>query len=129
MENGTMKYAGAGHPPVLQVRKSDGSARELLRNGFFLGMFPEADYSAVQVQVEPGDRVVLYTDGILEAKNAAGEEFTTGRLLHFLKNNLRLTASQCAGTLVNEVSCWSGQAPGKGQQDDITLLVVDFLHC
>lgn len=126
IEKGTMNYAGAGHPPLLLMRRADGKARELLENGLFLGMFPEAEYSAMQVPLEPGDRCVLCTDGVLEAKNLSDEEFKTIRFMSFMENNKELAADQFADAFLDELSRWSEQPPGQGQQDDITLLVIDF---
>jgi phosphoserine phosphatase RsbU/P len=126
MERQTMNYAGAGHPPLLLLRGSDGKARELMENGLFLGMFPEAEYSAKQLSLEPGDRCVLYTDGIPETKNPSDEEFKTGRFMRSIENNKALGADQFVDAFLGELSRWSEQPLGQGQQDDITLLVVDF---
>jgi serine phosphatase RsbU (regulator of sigma subunit) len=78
LEKRAVNYAGAGHPPVLW-RKSSGSVTEVLENGFFLGPFHDSTYSAVPLSLEGGDRVILYTDGIVEAKNSSGEEFGMDR--------------------------------------------------
>ncbi|MGA9475695.1 MAG: SpoIIE family protein phosphatase, partial [Terriglobales bacterium] len=62
LENNTMNYAGAGHPPLLLWRKSIGSASQLLENGLVMGQFEEATYDSLQIPIEAGDRFVLYTD-------------------------------------------------------------------
>jgi len=128
LENNLMRYAGAGHPPMLQWRNSAGKTAQILENGLFLGMFGEASYEALEFPLEPGDRYVLYTDGILEAANSAQEQFGTDRLMSFMKNHKHLEAEPFSQTLLDELAGWSNQAVGQGQQDDITLLVLDYKH-
>jgi phosphoserine phosphatase RsbU/P len=128
LENNLMRYAGAGHPPMHQWRNSTGKATQFLENGLVLGIMEEASYEALEFLLEPGDRYVLCTDGILEAANAAGEQFGTDRLMRFIENHKDLAADQFSQTLLNDLSRWSNQTTEQGQQDDITLLVIDFKH-
>jgi sigma-B regulation protein RsbU (phosphoserine phosphatase) len=129
LEKNLLRYAGAGHPPVLQWRNSTGKTAKVLENGLVLGMVEEAVYEALEFPLEPGDRYVLYTDGILEAANPSAEEFGADRFMRFIENNKHLGADQFAQTFLAELSRWSRQTDEQGQQDDITLLVVDFKHC
>jgi phosphoserine phosphatase RsbU/P len=126
LERSTMSYAGAGHPPLLLWRKSSGKASEILENGLVLGQFPEATYDVVQIALEPEDRSVLYTDGILETKNPSDEEFGTDRFMRLMETSHELRADQFVDVLLDELSHWSGNPRGEGQQDDITVLVFDF---
>jgi phosphoserine phosphatase RsbU/P len=126
LEKSSMGYAGAGHPPLLLWRRSTGSATELMENGLILGQFPEETYSVVQVPMEPGDKAVLYTDGILETWNTSEEEFGVERFKWFLEANHDLGADQLADSLLDELSRWSEHPKGEDQQDDITLLAIDF---
>jgi sigma-B regulation protein RsbU (phosphoserine phosphatase) len=128
LEKSLMRYAGAGHPPVLQWRISTGKTARVLENGLVLGMFDEAVYEALEFPLEPGDRYILYTDGILEAVNPAQEQFGEARFMRFIEDNKRLAADEFAQTFLTALSRWSGQTADQGQQDDITLLVVDFQH-
>ena len=121
-----MSYGGAGHPPLLIWHKASGKATQVLENGLVLGMFADADYSAVSLPLEPGDRTVLYTDGIVEAPNASEEQFGEERIMRSMENNKALGADQFANVFLDEVSRWGAQAGDQGQQDDITLLVIDF---
>lgn len=126
LELNFMRYAGAGHPPVLQWRESAGKSTKILENGLVLGMFDEAVYEALEFPLEPGDRYVLYTDGILEAENSAHEQFGADRFMRFLENHKHLRAEEFSQTFLAEISRWSNQSAEPSQQDDITLLVVDF---
>jgi len=126
LEKNFMRYAGAGHPPVLQWRISTGKTAKVLENGLVLGMFEEAIYEALEFPLELGDRYVLYTDGVPEAANPSEEEFGVDRFMRFIENHKHLGADQFVQTFLAELSRWSGQTAEQGQQDDITLLVVDF---
>ena len=68
----TLTYAGAGHPPLLLRAGSSKCVRDVTENGLFLGRFPFATYSSVELPLNAGDRALLYTDGIPETTNAAG---------------------------------------------------------
>ena len=68
----------------------------------------------------------MYTDGIPETKNSAEVEFGTARIKQFLAQNHQLSADQFADGLIDDLSEWSGQPRGQGQQDDITVLTIDF---
>ncbi|MGB2627277.1 MAG: SpoIIE family protein phosphatase [Candidatus Acidiferrum sp.] len=126
LENKVITYAGAGHPPVLFWRNATGKASEVVENGLFLGMFPEAAYSSLQLPIAASDRLILYTDGIPETKNPSDQEFGTARFLKFMDTHPKLAVDQFADGLFDELSRWSEQPRGEGQQDDITVLTVDF---
>jgi serine phosphatase RsbU (regulator of sigma subunit) len=123
LEKNSLRYAGAGHPPLLLCRASSGKAAKVLENGLVLGMFPEATYEALELLLEPGDRIALYTDGILEAANPVQEQFGADRFMRFMENNKGLRADQFADAFLAEISRWLEQPPEQGQQDDVTLLV------
>jgi phosphoserine phosphatase RsbU/P len=125
-----LRYAGAGHPPLLlaphtNARGRDSESREVEANGPMLGLFPEATYSSVGIPLDAGDRVLLFTDGILEAMNSAREEFGKSRLKKFLAASSS-SASHLADALLLELRRWSGAEEKRAHDDDITLLVLDF---
>src|ERR1700741_5001045 len=128
LEKNLMRYAGAGHPPVLQWRNSIGKTAKLLENGLVLGMVEEATYDALEFPLDLGDRYVLYTDGVLEATNSAQEQFGADRFMRFIENHKHLVADQFSETFLTELSRWANQTAEQGEQDDITLLVIDFKH-
>ena len=106
--------------------RASGNVREIEENGLMLGMFPEAAYSCVEIQVASGDRCLLYTDGVFEAKNAAQEEFGKSRCKKFLKTHRDVSAAQFVSVLLDSVADFSGHGSARLQEDDITLLVLDF---
>lgn len=126
LENGRLGYAAAGHPPMMMRTHDANQAVEIEENGLMLGLFPEATYSAVQTGFGAGDRCLLYTDGILEAGNAAREEFGKARCKEFLQTQRELPATKFADALLERVANFSGHDSARTQEDDITLLVLDF---
>lgn len=126
LEENLMRYAGAGHPPVMQYRNSMDKAVQILENGIVLGILEDSTYEALEIPLEPGDRQVLYTDGILEAANPAQEMFGAEQFMRFLESNKSLNADQFADALLAKIDCWTGQSSEQGQQDDLTLVLFDF---
>lgn len=80
-ERNVMRYAGAGHPPVPEDRSSSGTTDKVLQNGLVLGMFDEATHEALELPLEPSDRYVFYTDGILEVADPAEELYGADRFM------------------------------------------------
>jgi serine phosphatase RsbU (regulator of sigma subunit) len=126
MEKNSMRYAGAGHPPLLLWRISTGCASEVLQNGLLLGLLPEETYSMVELPVEPGDKAVLCTDGILETESSAEQAFGENLFKAFLESNHDLRGDAFNDMLLIELSKWSGNPTGQAQGDDITFLTIDF---
>ena len=122
----TVNYAGAGHQPLLLWQSKTGRAAELVENGLMLGPFSDSKYSAITFSLEKGDRIVLITDGIVEAKDSSENEFGMERLQQIVESNHTLPASRFADALLYGLSGWSEHAIGSGQLDDITLLAIDF---
>jgi sigma-B regulation protein RsbU (phosphoserine phosphatase) len=115
----TLRYSAAAHPPMLLLR--GGSVVELAENGLMLAAFSFATYSTAEYPLEPGDRLVLYTDGLLEAANATGEEFGPHRLSALLKDGARLHPEAAADHIISSLQTWS-----KSQNDDLTVLICDY---
>jgi len=126
LEKSLLRYSAAGHPPLMLASCSAGEVWEFEENGLMLGMFPEAAYSSVEIRVGPGDRCLLYTDGLFEAKNTAQEEFGKLRCKDFLEMQRDIPAAGFADALLKTVAGFSGHNAGRAQEDDITLLVLDI---
>jgi phosphoserine phosphatase RsbU/P len=116
----TLRYSAAAHPPMLLLRA--GNVVELVENGLMLAAFSFATYTTVVQPLEPGDRLLLYTDGILEAANAQGEEFGSTRLHTLLKDAAHLSAEDSADRIISSLEHWSSNS----QNDDLTLLICDY---
>jgi sigma-B regulation protein RsbU (phosphoserine phosphatase) len=120
-----IRYGAAGHPPLLWLRQQDGVVDAVTENGMVLGLFPEAPYTHVERPLDGGSRFLLYTDGLTEARNEAGEEFGDEQLQSALAAGAALDANQIAAALLDNLRRWAGYDNGRPQEDDITLIVVD----
>ena len=116
---GELQYANAGHNAPILVRR-DGSHQRFEAGGSVLGVFPFQNFSCGTTDLAPGDRVVLFTDGVTEVTNAGGDEFGEGRLLRLLVENRALSAESLQAKILEEAAEFS-----RGNwHDDATLLVL-----
>lgn len=121
----TLTYSGAGHPPLLSWNAASAGVRDIVENGLFLGKFPWATYSSLELPLSDGDRYLLYTDGIPETSNRAGVEFGEERFRQFLASERNGSANQFAESLLNELSSWASRDPGEDLDDDITMVAIN----
>jgi sigma-B regulation protein RsbU (phosphoserine phosphatase) len=98
--------------------------REVEQNGLFLGIFPSATYSSVQLPLSEDTWILLYTDGVSEAANPAEEEFGTTRFREFLLGCPSDSATQFADRLVAELSSWVAPRPGTEASDDVSFVAL-----
>ncbi len=126
LEKRLLRYAAAGHPPLLLASKEAPAAVELAENGLMLGLFPDAAYSSAELPITSTIRCLLYTDGLTESSNAQREEFGKSRCKQFLQDHSHLPAPGFADHLLDSIAAFSGHAFGRAQEDDITILVLDF---
>ncbi len=125
-EQQTASYAGAGHPPLLLWRQRGQEILEIRPKGIILGQLEDTVYKNSGLKLQKSDRFVLYTDGIVEALNPAGEIYGQDRLKVFIAANSGLAADQFSDRLLDVISGWSGRGLKGSLDDDLTLLVVDF---
>jgi sigma-B regulation protein RsbU (phosphoserine phosphatase) len=119
-ETSTLTYSNAGHNPPLLIRAS-GAIGLLEEGGTILGMI-EGKYGEGEVKFEPGDMIVLYTDGVVEERDSRGQMFGMDRLVKLALNSRRLDADSLVETIIGEVSDFS-----EGErEDDTTVSVVRF---
>jgi phosphoserine phosphatase RsbU/P len=116
----TLTYANAGHPPPLLLR-SDGTVHRLDQGGPVLGMIEDADYQEGELPLRPGDRLVLYTDGVIEAEGRMGE-LGEKRLRAALRGMRGLAAADAARAVLDRAVEFADGGP---LQDDATVVVVD----
>ena len=119
--SGRLSYANAGHDlPYLHHRSGD--AEELRARGMPLGLMPRMSYEEKESVLAPGERVLFYTDGLIEAHNSQGEMFGAPRLRSLLSERPEAGRSLSA-TLMEELKRFTGE--GREQEDDITLLTLE----
>ena len=114
-----LHFANAGHNPPF-VLHEDGSVERLREGGTVLGVFATHQYEAGTIQLHPGDRAILYTDGVTEACNPEGEEFGEARLLHLLQENSACSPEILQNKILSEVAGFNGGH----WADDATLLIL-----
>jgi len=112
-------HANAGHNAPILVRR-DGSHARLSAGGAVLGVFPDWTYDQSEVAFGPGDRIVLFTDGVTEALNAGGEEFGEKRLLDLTIVCRHLRARELQKRIMDSLIDYCGGA----FQDDATLIIL-----
>jgi PAS domain S-box-containing protein len=118
----TFRYVAAGHPPPIVLSK-DALPVALETTGPPIGLLSSLTYEEREVQLEPGNRVVLYTDGIVEAEDANGTDFGTSRLSKSLHATRKLPVKDGIESMIARISKWCGTSV---QQDDITILAFEI---
>jgi sigma-B regulation protein RsbU (phosphoserine phosphatase) len=115
---GVLRYVNAGHPPPLLIR--EGAVTRLETGGPVLGLLPAANYEQGSVSFADGDLLVLYSDGIIEAANAQGDEFGVERLAELAAADSNASADQLRAQILEAVREFSGGEIA----DDRTLLIL-----
>jgi len=115
---GRLTYANAGHNPPMLVH-ADGRIETLVPGGTVLGVFAESAYEQGEFRIGRGDRLVLYTDGITEGRNPAGDEFTEERLAASAVSHRGLPAEEMLAAMLADVEAFNSGA----YEDDATLIV------
>ena len=117
-DTGIVSYTNAGHPPPILIR--GGSATQLDVNGTVVGAFPFSKYGESKVQLEPGDLLVWYTDGITEPEDAYGEMFGEERLIELIAKNAERPDAQIIRTVMESVRQWTASPE---LSDDMTVVL------
>jgi len=116
-------YVCCGHPPPLLMH-SDGSCEYLFEHGPVLGILRNANYPSETLSLTPGDILVLYTDGVVDISNQAGNEFGIDRLVDVIYRGRELTADELIQKIVQTTRQFSGS---HGYMDDFTLVIIKRL--
>jgi phosphoserine phosphatase RsbU/P len=120
-EQGKALYSAAGHPPLLRWR--EGTLERIESNGLLLGVTPEPEYPVRELVIRSGERLLLYTDGLIEPQNASGEYFGDRKLEEVMRKNQWMPLGQLLEQILSEIRAW--QPPSLPQQDDITVIAID----
>lgn len=121
--NGALEYINAGHPSPILIRRN-GSTEEAFTEGSCpVGLVPEAQYTAASIKLEPGDTLVLFSDGVTEAMDPQEDFFGMPRLIKFLNGHNGTPLDELQKLLLEAVENF---AQGASQADDLTLLLVRY---
>jgi len=123
-EKGSLSYSSAGHQPLLIVRNSPPEIFELSTdNAFYLGIEPDWNYSSAEFKLKDSDRILLYTDGLVEARSRRGGCYGDKRYHEFLLANQDMETNAFLNGLIDDLYHFLN---GEKQEDDIAVLCVDF---
>jgi sigma-B regulation protein RsbU (phosphoserine phosphatase) len=120
-EHGKALYSAAGHPPLLRWR--DGTLERIESNGLLFGVIPDPEYPVRELVIRTGERLLLYTDGLIEPQNASGTSFGDRKLEEVIRKNQSRPPAELLAQILSEIRAW--QPASLPQQDDITLIVID----
>ena len=119
-ETGDLAYVNAGHnAPIL--RKSSGTIERLETGGIPLGILPETVHETGVTRLDPGDWLIVFTDGVVEAVNTRGDEYEEMRLLNVINSAAASTPAELLRRLLADIDSFVGNTP---QHDDMTCLLL-----
>ena len=118
-------YSAAGHPPLLHWHAANSSLERITSNGALFGVPFETEYPVRELPCSPGDRFLLYTDGISEPENEVGEAFAESNLEQIVHDNPSVSADELSRQVLTQLASW--QPAATPQQDDLTLIVIEAL--
>ena len=121
-QGGRLRWVNAGHPPPVLAR-ADGKLENLPASGMPLGMLEEARYEVQETQLQAGDKLVVYSDGLPEARNTEGEFFGQKRVRSAIRSRVASSCQELHQALMGELESFT---EGAAQQDDITVLVIEL---
>ena len=126
-EQNTFTYVNAGHNPPFHVRENqeDYSLKKLEKTGTLVGLFDDVAWEEKTISINPGEVMILYTDGISEAQNNSGQFFGNDRLEEILRESFSSSAETYRDEIFDKVQGFIGSAP---RLDDITLIVLSRLN-
>ena len=116
-----IEYSNAGHHPLLIYRRRTDSIESLDTDGLPLGIERSSRYTARKAKLNSGDIICLYTDGIIEAMNADGEQYGYDRIARFIRNNAGMTSRELTDAIREDLTAFVGKAK---QHDDQSFLVM-----
>jgi predicted permease len=116
----TLRYVNAGHNPPFLLRRN-GQIEELKNGGMIIGMFAQAAYEETEIQLQSGDVLLAFSDGVTEAHNPQQEEFDEEPLKDLLRRAAVLPIQEMAAKILDELKVWMADAP---QHDDLTFILM-----
>ena len=121
-ESRSLRYVLAGQPAPILARRGQ-PPEQLPGSGFPIGIVDEAEYDEYSVQLEPGDRLYFYSDGITEARNEQGQMLEPEGLIRFIEQYRARPLSDGLAAYLDGLKCWCGPCPF---DDDISLLILEI---
>ena len=120
-ERGLLRYSNAGHPPPLLIR-TDGTVKELEKGGPMIGLNGALPFEEEEIPLDPGDRIILYTDGVIEYEKTDLNFYGEERFHTAIKRSAGLNIDALSGAIMEDLMTFGEGAPPR---DDITLLAIE----
>lgn len=117
-----LQLSSAGHPPAIRASR-DGSVEMLNAEGMIVGVVDDYEYEDCTITLTPGDRLFVYSDGVVEQSNPSDEQFGEQRLQSEIQNNMSLPLADCVHPLERAVVDWSGDGH---LTDDLSILAIEI---
>lgn len=124
MDNMTARLARAGHPYPVYFNSKMGTVEEIKIQGDVMGISPSAGYKSTQFNIHNGDKIILYTDGLIEIRNIYNQQYDVEKLKQSIFNTQHLKASEFANGLINDALQWAGSK--EYISDDLTIITIDI---
>jgi sigma-B regulation protein RsbU (phosphoserine phosphatase) len=124
LPSGRLTYVSAGHEQPLLIRRG-ASIQQLKGNGRFLGMIEVLELDDFSVDLEPGDRLVIFSDGVPDATNGSGEQFGYERFATYLSRHGDCPVEELVESLAADIAEWCGEAAAF---DDLTMLALEVVE-
>ncbi len=121
IQSHTFSYINAGHTDAFHIDYESGEIHHLNDGGVMLGIMEAAEYTCGEISLEPGQQIIIYSDGINEAQNAEGEMYGEGSFKEWLLNHPDYTPEETIEQLIKDVEAFR---ESDKQSDDITLIVI-----
>ena len=120
----SFRYTRAGHEPPMLLRARDARVEPLGGDGRFIGLVEDLDLEERETTFDPGDTLLIYSDGMPEALDAGGQSYGMDRFEHIARKHVRAGAGEICAKLLEDVARHQGETPA---HDDVTLLVAQRL--
>ncbi|TGN01282.1 serine/threonine protein phosphatase [Leptospira yasudae] len=124
LSKGIITYSNAGHPPIAILNHFKGEFREIFLPGWIMGLDGNLKNGQLIIPIKKEDRIVLFTDGVTEARNKFGQMFGYQKFYDLLKSHSEIQGGVLNQIVFDTVRSWSGR--GDQFEDDITLLILDL---
>ena len=125
-EKNKIFQTNAGHWPLVISRKDENRSIADRTSSMPIGWEHDETYYTIEMDLKEGDRIVIYTDGIIESRDASGTMYGEKRFVNFIKKYQRKTAKDFTTMTVKNIHEWSNKKPDEGFPDDLTLVVIDY---
>ena len=119
---GSGQYISAGHNPTYLFRAASGAIEEIVSNNMIVGAFPSINYEAARLQLNKGDVLLAYSDGLTEAENPQGEMLGEERVKAIIRAEAPAGSKNLKGKLLEAIQNFT---MGRSQTDDITIVIVE----